>query len=66
MTKISQLYEEEKIAAINKAVNEAVQNSTFEIAMKMLDYGADTTIIMKSTGLSLAEINWLYRNTVNE
>jgi len=62
MTKISQLYEEEKIAA----VNEAVKNSTLEIAMKLLDYGVDINLIMKFTGLTWAEIDWLYLNAVNE
>jgi len=62
MTKISQLYEEEKI----EAVNEAVQKSKSEIAMNLLDNGVEISVIMKSTGLTRAEINRLCKKAVNE
>ena len=62
MTKVSQLYEEEKI----EAVNEAVQKIKFEIAKKMLDNGANIILVMKSTGLTRAEIDQLYKKAANE
>ena len=66
MTKIGQLYEEEKIEAVNEAVNEAIQKSKSEIAKNLLDNGADIALVMKSTGLTRAEINRLYKKPVNE
>ena len=62
MTKIGQLYEEEKI----EAVNEAVQKSKSEIAKNFLDNGADIALIMKSTGLTRAEINRLSKKPSDE
>ena len=59
MTKIGQLYEEEKIEAVIEAVSEAVQKSKSEIAKNLLDNGADIALIMKSTGLTRADINRL-------
>ena len=62
MTKVGQLYEEEKI----EAVIEAVQKSKFEIAKNLLDNGADIVLVMKSTGLTRADINRLSEKAANE
>ena len=62
MTKVAQLYEEEKI----EAVNEAVQKNRLEIAKNLLDIGLDIALIMKSTGLTRADINRLSKKAANE
>ena len=62
MTKIGQLYEEEKI----EAVNEAVQKRQSEIAKSLLDNGAGIALIMKSTGLTRADIERLSKKAANE
>ena len=62
MTKIGQLYEEEKI----EAVNEAIQKNKSEIAKNLLDNGADIALVMKSTGLTRVEINQLCKKAANE
>ena len=62
MTKVGQLYEEEKI----EAVNEAVQKRQSEIAKNLLDNGADIALIMKSTGLTRADIYRLNKKAANE
>jgi len=62
MTKVGQLYEEEKI----EAVIEAVRKSKFEIAKNLLENGADIALVMKSTGLTRADINRLSKKAANE
>jgi len=52
MTKVGRLFEEEKIEAANKAVDE----KTKEIARKLLAIGVDYLIVMESTGLVKEEI----------
>ena len=59
MTKVARLFEEEKIEAVNSAVNEAIKNKSRQIAKSMLADGEDIIKIMKHTGLSRAEIDKL-------
>ena len=53
MTRLARLYEEEKIEAVNQAVN---QNRR-EIAQKMLLAGDDIVKVILVTGLTRAEID---------
>ena len=77
MTKVARLYEEEKIEAINEklseaaklfekekieAINEKVNQQKLESAKTLLDENVDILTIMKSTGLSKAEILKLNEN----
>jgi hypothetical protein len=55
MTQISRLYEEEKI----EAVNDAVYKNRIETAKILLQLGADYLMVMKSTGLTRADIDKL-------
>ena len=66
MTKVGQLYEEEKIEAVNEAVQKAVQKRQSEIAKNLLDNGAGIALIMKSTGLTRADIDRLSKKAANE
>ena len=52
MTKVSQLFEEEKI----EAVNQAVIAKTIEIAKKMLSDGLDYLKVMSLTGLPKKDV----------
>ena len=52
MTKVGRLFEEEKVEAVNKAVNEAY----YSMAEKMLLDNEDIIKIMRYTGLPKNEI----------
>ena len=57
MTRIARLFEEEKIEAVNVAVNQNDKNVRTEIARKMLLAGDDIVKVMEVTGLTRAEID---------
>jgi len=59
MTKVAQLYEEEKIEYANYAVNQAISQKTRDIAIELLENGVDILTIMKSTKLSREQIEKL-------
>ena len=52
MTKVAQLYEEEKI----DAVNEAIYKSKLQFAKSLLLDGNNYTTVMKHTGLTRREV----------
>ena len=60
MTKVARLFEEEKIEAVNIAVNAAVtirdKDVRYQIARDMLDAGDDILKVMQITKLTRAEI----------
>ena len=57
MTKIARLFEEEKIEAVNLAVNQNDKNVRREIARKLLGSGLEIAKVMQATGLTRAEID---------
>jgi len=59
MTKVAQLYEEEKIEYGNQA---AIQK-TREIAKNCLDNGVDILTVMRATGLTRDEISKLLKSS---
>lgn len=56
MTKVFQIFEEEKLDAVNEAVNEAVKKKDKEFTQKMLELDIDLVQIMKVTGLTKKQI----------
>ena len=59
MTKVARLFEEEKIEAVNAAVNETDKNVRKQIARDMLSIGDDILKIMKITKLTRMEVEEL-------
>ena len=61
MTKVARLFEEEKIEAVNAAVNTAVnetrRNEQIRFARSLLADGEDILKVMKHTGLTRAELD---------
>jgi len=57
MTKVARLFEEEKIEAINEAVNETRKNERLRVAKDMLAVGDDILKVMQITKLTRAELN---------
>ena len=60
MTKVARLFEEEKIEAVNTAVNIAVKKAAnekaYDIAQKMILFGEDYLKIMEYTGLAKEDV----------
>ena len=56
MTKVARLFEEEKIEAVNKAVNNAVSVNKHDIAQKMISAGEDYLKVMDYTGLAKEDV----------
>ena len=56
MTKVARLFEEEKIEAVNNAVNNAVKEKAYLLAKEMLLDNEDMTKIMKYSKLTKKEI----------
>ena len=59
MTKVARLFEEEKIEAVNAAINETDKNVRKQIARDMLSTGDDFLKIMKITKLTRMEVEEL-------
>ena len=57
MTKVARLFEEEKIEAVNEAVNKARREEKFALAKSLLVDGEDYIKVMKYTGLTRAEVD---------
>ena len=57
MTKVAKLFEEEKIEAVNTAVNTTDKNVRIQIARNMLTRGDDILEVMQITGLTRSEID---------
>ena len=57
MTAIARMFEEEKIEAVNVAVNVAVNQNRRDIARNLLSSGLDIAKVMQATGLTRAEID---------
>jgi len=66
MTKVARLFEEEKIEYANEYANEKLNAERIEIAKTLLEENVDILIIMKSTGLSKANILKLKNNPEEE
>ena len=56
MTKVARLFEEEKIEYANEKINEKLNERMTEVAKTLLEDNVDILTIMKSTGLSKANI----------
>ena len=56
MTKVARLFEEEKIEAVNNAVNSALNAKAHDLALKMILAGEDYLKVMEYTGLTKEEI----------
>jgi len=59
MTKVARLFEEEKIEAVNEAINKTRKDELTRVALEMLADGEDVLKIMKITKFTRDEINQL-------
>ena len=57
MTRVARLFEEEKVEAVNVAINETDKNVRKQIAKNMLIRGNDILDIMQITGLTRLELD---------
>ena len=56
MTKVARLFEEEKIEAVNRAVNETLKSERLRVASDMIAIGEDLLKIMQITKLTRSEV----------
>ena len=64
MTRVARLFEEEKVEAVNVAINETDKNVRKQIAKNMLIRGNDFIDIMQITGLTRLEIDEVQSSVV--
>jgi len=57
LTKVARLFEEEKIEAVNVAVNEREKDVRKQIARNMLSMGDDILRVMQATNLTRIEVD---------
>ena len=57
MTRVARLFEEEKVEAVNVAINETEKSVRKQIAKNMLLRGNDILYIMQITGLTRLEVD---------